>query len=543
MKKRNELFAHHWESRIRPVTVGSRNCSRHLLFPFFILFIPLLSGCTLVDATNRFSQSNRPAIVADVADEPRGTLKLPHTLGWGGVETADPVTDTPFDFISMLVHAGLVRFDANNQLASNLAERWETNADGTVWTFYLQEGVLFHNGELMTAQDVKYSFERILALGSDSPLAAILSSLERVEAEDDLTVHFHLSQTEVDFPLLLTDRRMKILSEGADPAIGAGPFMIDKFDPKNITYLNAFDGYWEGVPKLAHIEIIAIPELESQIAALDDGAVHFADQLRPEDLALFDGREGFDVQTIRTGDWRGIVFRTDMAPFDDVRVRRAARLVVDRTEMIHLVADGRVGADVACDTPIWSGDQYYFEQECAPDIVEARRLLAEAGFDEENPLEFTITTSDIDAYWQSMAEVYQFQAAKAGIVVQIEEAPSEGYWSDVWLIEPVVSTSWLERPAAQILSEAFRSGANWNETYWANPEFDALLAEASSTLEFEERRQHYIALQEMIQDEGGALIPFHINKGRVISSDLKGMPPINRFAIPWHEVYLESEKP
>ena len=108
------------------------------------------------------------------------------------------------------------------------------------------------------------------------------------------------------------------------------------------------------------------------------------------------------------------------------------------------------------------------------------------------------------------------------------------------MTEPVVATSWVERPAAQILSEAFKSDANWNESYWQSDTFDTLLSDAGSTLVEEERIDLYVALQHHLRDDGGVLIPFHINKGRVISSNLVGIGPINLFSISWHEVYFEE---
>ena len=351
------------------------------------------------------------AIVSESRSE---VLRLPHDLGWGGQESADPASSTPFNLISMLVHAGLVRFDENNELAPDLARKWSSNSVGDKWHFFLRENVTFHNGSPLTAHDVVFTFERILALGNESPLAAILNSLERVEAVDDYIVTFHLKKTEVDFPLLMADRRMRILSQEADPHIGAGPFQIVSYEPRNITTLRAFDAYWAGSPKLERVEIIAIPERQSQIDALDDGAIHMVERLTPEDLAFFEGQDRFEAQTIRTGDWRGFVFRTDTPPFDDIRVRRAVRLVVDREEMIALVANGRVGAEVACDTPVWSGDQYYADMSCGTDIVTARALLAAAGYDDDNPLSFTLTISDLDTYWQPMAEVINIRQRRPG---------------------------------------------------------------------------------------------------------------------------------
>lgn len=292
--------------------------------------------------------------------------------------------------------------------------------------------------------------------------------------------------------------------------------------------------------KLKHIESVAMPQNTSRIRALESGALHVIEGgLSPDDMDLFAGRNEFTSQSIATGDWRGIIFRSDIPPFDDVRVRQAVRMVVDRQEMIELIANGDTGAVVACDTPVWSGDQYYVPTDCGPNIEGAKQLLKEAG---HNELKFQIHTSDLDTFWEPMLEVYQYQAAKAGINVEIVERPSTAYWSEVWMVEPVVTTLWLERPAAQILAEAFSSDAVYNETYWKSSQFDQIFAEANRTLEYDERLGLYQELQQLLWEESGALIPFHLKQGRVLSSSVHGIKDeVGQFSIPWHEVYLSSQ--
>lgn len=489
----------------------------------------LLGGC-FNDQNEEFASSQEPE---------RGTLRLAHSLGWGGNESADPGSGTPYEDVSMLVYNRLLKLDASANLVPVLAQSWSANADASDWTFILQDDVRFHDGKLLTAADVKFTFERIIDPAQGSPLAPIFSMLESVEVVDDQTALFHLAQTSVDFPLLLTDRRMSILSSTAEIGVGTGPFQIEIFDPKNTTRLVAFDDYWEGKPKLAAIESIAIPESNGRIAALEAGELHFLGGMAPDESLAFVGRDDFAVQSIPTGDWRGIVFRTDISPFDDARVRKALRLVVDRQAMIDFITNGDAGAVIACDSPVWTGDQYYDSATCEQDIEQAKALLAEAGY--ADGLEITLTTSDLDAYWRPMAEIYQFQAASAGIRVNIVEAPSDGYWNDVWMVEPAVTTAWLERSAGQVLAEAFLSTATYNETFWSNAQFDALLEQAGSTLDEDERVKIYGEVQQLLREEGGALIPFHLKRGRVMSSRLSGVDPVNRFAIAWHEVYLDEE--
>ena len=122
---------------------------------------------------------------------------------------------------------------------------------------------------------------------------------------------------------------------------------------------------------------------------------------------MFEDNPDFVVQTIPTGHWPGMVMRTDKSPFDDVKVRKAMRLVIDRQAMIRLVL-GEGGGSESCDVPVWSGDQYHVPMQCPRDIPRAKSLLAEAGY--ADGLDVDFYTSSVDKAFVSMAEVYQNQA-------------------------------------------------------------------------------------------------------------------------------------
>ena len=259
--------------------------------------------------------------------------------------------------------------------------------------------------------------------------------------------------------------------------------------------------------------------------------------LSGQQIALFKQNPNFKVHAVPTGDWMGIVFRTDLEPFTDARVRKALRIATDRQAMVDLVL-GPDGGIVTCDHPVWTGDQYRAPFDCPPQIDEARRLLAEAGY--PDGIEFDITTSNIDPRFIPLVEVYQQQVAKAGIKVNIVLAPADGYWSEVWMKEPVVTTRWGQRPADQILNEDYRGGAPWNETYWNRSDFDAMLDEARTELDFEKRKTLYRQLQEMLYEEGGSMIPFHINQAVATTARVSGLQAVFADAIRYHLVHVSD---
>ncbi len=205
--------------------------------------------------------------------------------------------------------------------------------------------------------------------------------------------------------------------------------------------------------------------------------------------------------------------------------------------MIDLVL-GPGGGVVTCDHPVWTGDQYRAAFDCPQQIDEAKRLLAEAGY--PDGIEIDVVTSDLRAVWIDMVQVYQQQVAQAGIKVNLVKAPGDGYWSDVWMKEPAVTTSWGQRPADQILNEAYRGGGSWNETYWNRPDFDKKLDQARQELDLEKRTALFHGLQKTLYEEGGSFIPFHIKQVVVTSARVSGLDPVFDDGVRYHLVHLND---
>jgi peptide/nickel transport system substrate-binding protein len=139
------------------------------------------------------------------------------------------------------------------------------------------------------------------------------------------------------------------------------------------------------------------------------------------------------------------------------------------------------------------------------------------------------------------AEVYQQQVARAGIKANIVLAPSDGYWENVWMVAPVSMTSWSQRPADQVLNEAFRSTSSWNESYLKNGRFDELLDLARSSLDFEQSKDYYAQAQRLLFEEGGSFIAYFENGFRAVNKRATGVPPVPEDYIRWHLIAKEAE--
>ena len=480
------------------------------------------------DETAADTTSNpEPVVEAVPADQP-STLRLAHELIWAGDEVLDPYAATRFAEYSLLAHERLVKLDGAGNIAPVLATGWESNGDGTVWTFALRDDVVFHNGQPMRPADVAYSLERMIDPTIGSTLQPVLQQMASITVDGNNQIVIGLSAPNVEFPMLLTDPRAVILQadDGGAPAadeIGTGPFALESLNIEGITQLLAHVNYWGGRPGVDQVELIAIPDSATRIDAMLAEQIDILDRIPNEQKTQFANANEFGLQSIPTGDWRGFAMRTDTAPFDNAAVRQAIRLAADRQGLVDAVLGG--AGTVACDTPVWSGDRYHKPIECGQDLEQAKALLATAGY--PNGIDLTIRTSPLDPYWPALLAVYQQQATPAGIRLNIVEEPAETFWTNTWLIEPFITTSWNERPAPLILNEAWRSGAPWNETYWNNADFDALLDQAAAEPDLSLRRGFYWQAQQTLWDSGGAFIPFHLNQTRVISTCIAGVQPIS----------------
>lgn len=482
------------------------------------------------------------SVVVSSAFADGGTFRQTHEVSYGGSENADPISPNPFWQLTEKVMSRLIRPDAKGQPSPNLATSWSANENATEWTLLLREGVKFHDGSTFDGADVVYSFNRISDPKLDSPVRSVLAVVESVKAINPSTVKIKLSAGHADLPMLLMDYRIRIIPEGsgdtiATTGIGTGPFILETLDVEGTTVLKANPDYWEGAPKVSKIEIIGIPDAQARLQALLSGQVDMLRHLSVQDKAVLEKSSNFEIQSVNTGDWQGIAFRTDVKPFSDLRVRKALRIVADRQEMVNLVL-GSDGGAVACDNPVWLGDQYRASIDCPQQVEEAKRLLAEAGF--PDGIEIDVITSDLKSSWLNLVQVYQQQAAKAGIKVNLVKAAADGFWNDVWMKEPVVTTSWGQRPADQILNEAFRSTAKWNETFFKNAAFDKKLDSARQELDKNKRIMLYHDLQKILFDQGGTFIPFHLNQIVAVNKRVRGLEPVFDDGVRYHLLSIEE---
>lgn len=443
------------------------------------------------------------------------TLKIAAGEADGAKGTLDPAQSTadPDAARINLVFERLVVLDDTFAPAPQLAKSWESNDKGDEWTFKLQEGVKFHDGEPFTAKHVVYTFKRLLDPKTASPGASTMAAIDPagITAVDDTTVKFKLTAATVEFPALIANRFTYILREGQPEAeirtagIGTGPFKVQNFVPGDdvSTYVKN-ENYWRpGLPKVDVVELRAIPEESARIAAIQSGQIDLCWDLGRAGVEELKASPDVKVVTTRAPFVLTLSCWADTPPFDDVRVRQALKYVVDREQILQLVLRGY--GNVADDNPVAPWVQYALKTEPRKrDIEKAKALLAEAGH--PDGIDVELFTSETTPGFIELATIFQAQASEAGIRVKLTKAPSNDYWSAVWLKQPFVCSSWSGRGADDALAAPYLSTSDWNETHWKRPEFDAFITEARATTEVAKRTELYQKAQQLLRDDGGAII-------------------------------------
>ncbi len=411
-----------------------------------------------------------------------------------------------------------------------LAESWEPSDDLMVWTFNIRPGVTWHNGEELVADHVRWNIERWCdpVLGSSniglSSIGALMENVDEeqrlregaIEVVDDYTLRLHLNKPVLSVPEDLYNYPTAILHPSftapfsANP-IGTGPYTLtelavgDRCILRRIT--ETTDGqpfeYWGGEVYLDGIDYYNFDE-DNQLVAFAGGDVDTIYEFGIEQLEFAKALPG-TIEEARTAQTLCCRFQVDQAPFDDVRVRQAIVKGVDNTVYRDLVFQG--SGDVGWNHHVAPVHPEYFElPPLERDVEGARALLAEAGY--PDGLEVTIDVGNTDGPWhQTVCEIMRDQLQDVGVRLNINVMPASRYW-EIWDKTPFGATAWTHRPlGTMVLSLGYRADVPWNETKYADPEFEAALDEAEATFDVDERRAKMERVEKILQDSAVMVQP------------------------------------
>lgn len=426
------------------------------------------------------------------------------------------------------VYDYLVDIDAQSNPIPRLAAEWAVSDDGRTYTFQLAPNVTWHDGSPFTAADVIWTFDR-LRQTEGAPTADLYANIAAIAATGDLEVTFTLTNPNPFFLYDLSDNHALVLkadTADANTAFnGTGPFKVASYTPEDRIVMAANEAYFiPDQPQLAGLEIIFFNDDTAAIEALRGGQIDLAMRMSSSLFQSLQGEPGITTIDIPTNGFDLIRLRSDRAPGNDPRVIQALKLATDREAIFNVVQQG-YGA-IGNDSPIGPLYATYHDSSAQPparDVDAARALLAEAGYDTANPLRITLHTPDTGGR-PDLAAVLQAQWAEAGVEIDLSVEPESVYYGDDgWLEVDLGITGWGSRPYPQFyLDVMLISDAKWNESHFADTEFDALARTAGSTLDEAERIQAYADMQALLIERGPVIIPYYFAQFAAISDQFDG---------------------
>jgi peptide/nickel transport system substrate-binding protein len=400
----------------------------------------------------------------------------------------------------------LVVLDAQAQPQLSLAKSITPNNDGTEWTIVIPDGVTTHKGKPFTADDVLFSFNRIMANKFPGAVALGPIDLQSSKVVNPTTLLVRFSQPFAILPEQLSSGYLTMVPRDYDPKNpdGTGPFKFQNFTPGVSSTFVRNDSYWHsGLPHLDGIVTTNMADETSQVNALQSSQVDVINFLSEGSVAALQSG-GMHVNISDTGGWGPFTMRTDQKPFDDVRVRQAFRLIVNRQEMLNQIfgGKGKLGNDVfgRLDKS-YPTDLPQREQ----DIDKAKSLLKAAGAD--NLSIDLVTTPNAPGMIQA-AQVFATQAKKAGVNVNVVQQTPTDYFANSYLKVPFSQDYWQTGPYLFTAGQALVPGAPFNFTQFNDPEYTALYNQAIATLDQAKRTDLIHRMAHIDYDRGGYIIPY-----------------------------------
>jgi peptide/nickel transport system substrate-binding protein len=427
----------------------------------------------------------------------------------------------------------LLTFDDDYQLQTDgLAESVEQD-NPKQYTIVLQKGIEFSNGKELTADDVIYSLQRIgtESLGLTGFAATGTMDLKNLKKMDDYTVRLPLLSPDSTVPQTLASYTFGIVPVGyktfdGDPKtqIGTGAYILDSFTPGQESVHKRNPNYWRsGQPYFDQVTITDFSDATAQVNGLLGGQIDAMTDVPASQVTTVEGR-GAKILNSKTGGWIPICMAIDMPPFDDVRVRQAMRLIVDRKGMIDQILSGYGFEGNDLYAPFDAGYASDLPQR-EQDIDQAKSLLKAAGAE---GLTVDLHTTNGAANMVPVATVFATQAKDAGVTINVKNDPN--YYGDDYLKLAFSVDFWGTRGYLNQVQQGSLPSSPYNETHWPpksgdGSNFGDLYNEALSATDEGKRNDIMHEMQTMEYDMGGYIIPFFNNLIDGYAANVSGFQP------------------
>ena len=452
--------------------------------------------------------------------------------GGANTDTLDAnnvLTNTDYARVSQL-YDPLVRMDDHGQSQLVLAEAIAPNRTATDWTITLRKGVVFHDGKPLTANDVLFTFDRIIKYGFPGKYS--LGTLD-IGASKVLDPHTLRLTFPTPYATLLDGLTahwyLYIVPVGYDPKrpVGTGPFKLVSFTPGQQSVMARHPDYWDAPKPYLDMVITAnVAEETAQIDGLVSGQFDAIDYLSAGSARVLASVKGLRAPRVvisnKTGGWAPFTMRVDRTPYSDVRVRTALKLAIDRRAMIDRVFEGygQIGNDVfgIFDKAY---DRGLFLQR-HQDLEQAKSLLKAAGYPDLGVQ--LITTANAPGEVLA-ADVFADQASGAGIRTSVVNQPVTPYFANSYLKVPFSQDYWPYWPYLTNVAEDTITGAPFSATHFSDSRYDGLYKQALSTTHASLRTEIVHEMMKIDYEQGGNIIPYFFPVIDAVAPYLYGVEP------------------
>lgn len=422
----------------------------------------------------------------------------------------------------------------NNVLEPALAISWERLSD-TVMELKLREGVTFHNGDTFTANDVKFTFDRIYAPHSTLAEAqGYFASFKEVRVVDDYTV-----QIETHEPDPLLEQRLASWASWIVPqqytesiggneafaqaAVGTGPYTIVEFLPDDQLVLEVHEGYWEELPPIQRLIFRVIPEASTRVTALINGEVQIITNIPPDQVPTIDAADNVEVRQIPLANMHVLRYNTKHPVLQNKKLRQAMNLAIDRQLLIDTLWSGKAVALRSHQFEEY-GDLYNAERPyTAYDPELAKQLVAESGYDGSvinYETEANYYTNGLQAgqaiieMWKAVGINAEIRLRQPGESIPAEESMVAN-WSNSSILADPDGTLW----------RSWGEKSNVQKNYWSAPEeFNTLGNAARTTLDKEVRYNHYQRMLDLWEDDAPGTVLYIPVENYGVAKDVLWQP-------------------
>jgi len=510
---------------------------------------PATDGAT--ETTQAVATTAAAAVAAESCLQPGSEVTIINQTNVRNTVNPLLAIDTTGYWRTDLIFDLLVDVDPNTaEIVPELARSWDISDDNLTYTFHLQEGVVFHDGAPVTAADVEFTIESILApgflgqwrprlaniVGADAFTDGSADSVEGVTVHDDYTISITLGKPDASFMAISVREVLKVLPkhllEGEGPIgadhpfslhpIGSGPYEFVQWTEEKTTF-KAFDGYWQ--PNRGCIETVhhgGIQDVNTMLVAMETEQAHAMDRTPPGDIDRMVALPHIDVATYDKAQLDGLVFNVESHPaLANPDVRRAIAMAIDKESFVtNFLGQYATVRNSFLISNSWAFDASVEMPPYDPDGAAA--LLAEAGYPGGEGIELTFFYNDGNSNREGLAIYAQAELAKLGIDVTIETAKWPQFIEAVRNGEFNVAVMSLHSgfPDPAIIGQTYGTGEPENHMNYSNSAVDEALTAALLTTDVEERKAHYSIIQENLAADT-PFVPVFSPPGTVLyNSDL-----------------------